>query len=644
LTLDITTPDYSLIGFDTYLGDYSVVLPGPRYCANPIITPDGNSVIFSDLEKKEVNIVSWCGTGARLLVPGYGLCVQRDTSKGIDWVYVSDSAYGSRVNRYNLAKVNQWDSVYSRTKVSIRFTVSADGRFAGGEFPWPIVGEVSLSNSEFKQFGSGCNAAIAPDNSYRLFHMDGDHKSIWMYDSNAKVINQIHLNTVPGIENNASWIPRWSSDARFMTLTAPCQPNPKTQTEDIFFGCFNEVHDSITRWIRVTDTPDSFENYAYAWIGKEMYVKLDRYKLHFFCKGSIVNAEHRTITVSSTSNSLQECTITPMDDWLIVKHSVSSGKIIIENRIDSTRVMEPGFYSTVATIKCPGYADEPYRVDLKVDDNDAVPTSLSITPNNQQLRQFDSLQFSKTCLDQFKSPVFVNCGWSVSGGGAINDAGLFRSNGDTGSFFVKSWVLTSPTIGDSTKITIYENPRITSPDSNVSINVGDSLVVKWNSHMTKFKDLMVYLSLNGGRSWKLLNPKRAIYPQFESTGSFTWYIPQSFCDGDTSNDPKRWTNCIVKITDYLDEIRTVTEKPFTIMCSGQNNSIYKHNPPADRLLSGVLPDENVTISVFTISGRLVYRSNEKNDNVDINQFPRGIYYLRAFSPHQTLSRKFVVSY
>ena len=353
---DCISPNYSLNGFDTYRGEFFEIVSGPRCCANPIITPDGNSVVFSDRTRNEVFIASWCGTPARALVSGYGLCVQQDTAATIDWIYVSDSAYGSRIYRYDLSNMNRRELVWDKTKVSIRFIVSADGRFGGGEFPWPTVGEVTLPNSEFLQFGTGCNAGIAPDNSYRLFHMDGKHRSLWVYDSGGINIREIRLDNAPGVDSNTTWIPRWSGDSRFFTMTAPCQDTPRTHIEDIYFGCFNGPHDSVTNWIRVTNTADTFENYAYAWIGRQRYVRLDRYDINFEKNGAGIDTLRRSVTVSSQAGPLQSCSASSQADWLLVQATNRNGNIFMENTIDTTRAILPGLYSTDVTLHCSDYS------------------------------------------------------------------------------------------------------------------------------------------------------------------------------------------------------------------------------------------------------------------------------------------------
>ncbi len=644
---DLQSPNYSLNGFDTYRGTFFEIVSGPRCCANPIITPDGNAVVFSDLAQNKVYISSWCGLPARELVSGYGLCVQKDPAGKIDWVYVSDSAYGTCIYRYDLADANRRELVWNRTKVSIRFSVSADGRFGGGEFPWSTVGEVTLPNRELQKFGSGCNAGIAPDNSYRLFHMDGDHRSVWMYDSGGKNVREIRLDHAPGVDSNPAWIPRWSSDARFLTMTAPCRSSAPIHREDIYFGCFNEAHDSVINWIRITNTADTFENYAYAWIGRERYVRLDKYDIDFVRNAAGIDPRSRNVTVSSPSGPLGTCTASFRSDWLRVRTFGRNGKVIAENTIDTARAAAPGLYSTIVTLACAGYADECYRVNLKVEGVSA-PTSLTIAPKEARLRQFDSLSFRSSCFDRFKNPLAHACGWSSTGGGSLNDAGVFKSNGDTGVFVIRAWVLSASMIKDSTTIRVFENPRILLPVETTIGRPGDSLIIRWCSHEPEFKNLMVYLSLNSGRSWQLLNPVKAIYPDFDTAGRFSWLIPNSICDPNAKPAGRNSSNsCLVKITDYLDEIETVSDAPFSIVC-GDPQSARKSGVGARKktsqyaFLRAVPPEEIISVTVFSPGGRLVGGVRDYAGRIRICPLPKGIYIVKIAAAPRTWNEKFMV--
>jgi hypothetical protein len=646
---DLISPNYSLNGFDSYRGEFFEIVSGPRCCSNPIITPDGNSVVFSDRTRNEVFIASWCGTPARALVSGYGLCVQQDTAATIDWIYVSDSAYGSRIYRYDLSNMNRRELIWDKTKVSIRFTVSADGRFGGGEFPWPTVGEVSLPNSEFQQFGTGCNAGIAPDNSYRLFHMDGKHRSLWVYDSGGINTREIRLDNAPGVDSNTVWIPRWSSDsdARFLTMTAPCQDTPFIHKEDICFGSFNGTYDSITNWIRVTNTADTFENYAYAWIGRQRYVRLDRYDIDFIRRDSGIDTLHRCVTASSLTGPLQSCSASSQADWLLVQAVSRNGKIIVDNAIDTTHTILPGLYSTVVTPHFSDYADESYRVNLKMD-GASVPTSLTIVPREAHLRQFDSLPFKAICLDQFHNPLTIECDWSLTGGGTLNASGMFKSNGDDGVFVIRAWLLSFSTLRDSTTIRVFENPRIILPDENTLHHAGDSLIICWISHLPEFINLMVYLSCNSGRNWQLLNPIKAIYPDFKTTGRFSWLIPNSFCNRNAqSNITDTSSSCMIKITDYLNEIKTVSDKPFRIIC-GDSQCVRKNVVDAHKMLlryaflRAVSPEEMVSLAAFTLAGRLVGSFKGKAEQIRIRSLPKGIYLFKITTAPRKWCEKFMV--
>jgi hypothetical protein len=633
---DLISPNYSLAGFDSYQGTFHEILAGPKSCANPSITPDGNSVIFSDLAQCKVYIVSWSGASSRVLVPGYGLCVQRDTATGIDWVYVSDTASGNVVYRYNIAAPSQKELIWNKSKVSIRFSVSADGRYGGGEFPWPDAGEVMLPNGSFKAFGSGCNAAIAPDNSRRFFHMEGEHRSVLMYDSTGKNYAEIHFDTPLGLEGGDSWIPRWSSDASCLTVTAPCGI-PKYEP-DIFLGRFNQTYDSITSWVRITSTPDTFENYAHAWIGHGRYMRLDRYGLSFTRDSGKVLPESQRVSVSFDHGSLAGVSASSDAEWLKVDVVTSESKTFINNTIDPKPLLDPGFYSTNVTVRCTGFTDEQYRVDFRVVGT-IRPASLSLSPKSAQTPQGGKVNFNAVCQDQLDNPIAVPLGWSKSGGGSVSDSGVFTSNGDTGHYTICAWALSKPAVRDSATVWIYENPRITRPVNGTVRHPGDSLDIRWISHLSEFRNLMVYLSVNDTRSWVLLNPERAIYPAFDTAGRYSWLIPDSVFDHTADIFvPCTSSTSWIKVTDYSDRFEAVSEKPFVIRYG--DAPFVKRNLPDGSVhglrslfLRNVKAEEMVSVDIFTLAGKRIVSLKGRADAMRIGPLPKGLLLYRTATSH-----------
>ena len=119
--------------------------------AKPLITPSGGDVIFSERAKKTVYAVRWDGSNRRRIANGFGLAVWADPETGDEWVYVGRRPIGGsnpsyrRVYRYRLDDRKRelvWDA---QPVTGNGFQLSADGRYAGGLFPWPHAGVADLT-------------------------------------------------------------------------------------------------------------------------------------------------------------------------------------------------------------------------------------------------------------------------------------------------------------------------------------------------------------------------------------------------------------------------------------------------------------------------------------------------------------------
>jgi len=253
---DATGPDYELKVFDTTEGKARVLLPGPAHYANPCISGDGKVVFYSLMAKKLICRVNWDGGGKRVFGKGYALCSWQSPADGSQWLYFTADGYvkgpliRARIDDPNVREV-MWDN--PSAEASHTLTVSADGTRAGGEFPWPLAGVAIMPKVTWKQYGNGCNASLAPDNSYRMMHMgeQAAHSGVMMYDDgglNKRVI-RFSGTGLPGRgPREECWVPRWTTDARFFTTNSPIG-GPKSE---IYLGQFDDKFTKVVKWVRVT--------------------------------------------------------------------------------------------------------------------------------------------------------------------------------------------------------------------------------------------------------------------------------------------------------------------------------------------------------------------------------------------------------
>ncbi|MGH9462228.1 MAG: hypothetical protein ACRD1X_13480, partial [Vicinamibacteria bacterium] len=152
-----------LMGYDSRdgLGERPLLEERSNY-TKPLITPLGNRVVFSNAREGTVHVVNWDGTGLEKLGPGFALDTWIDPDTKTEWVYVasdesSEPAAFGRVRRHRLDRWQTSELVWDKLLVSAdTFQVSADGRLAGGLFPWPAAGVAELPNGEFHRLGKGC--------------------------------------------------------------------------------------------------------------------------------------------------------------------------------------------------------------------------------------------------------------------------------------------------------------------------------------------------------------------------------------------------------------------------------------------------------------------------------------------------------
>jgi hypothetical protein len=283
-------PGSQLIAFDTDEG-YSRFLDSTLSSrGTPLITRDGRKVLWSDFARKTVFIINWDGTGKKALLQRNSnyvvVCVQWDDSADIEWVYIADLYYfgwqgmtrGSAIYRYPL-NGTELDTtrkeLVSDTLFYTPWTVSGDGKYAGGDMDWPNASIQTLPNGAFKVLGAGCHAQISPDTSYLFFFMLNDHSNLHLYQfTSFRQIVNLNL-TMPG--NNGQWdciCPRWTNSSRYLTCgypyttayfswyrAIPPPSNPKIlppgASGEFCFGKFNQDFTAI-EWVLVTDLDNSF--------------------------------------------------------------------------------------------------------------------------------------------------------------------------------------------------------------------------------------------------------------------------------------------------------------------------------------------------------------------------------------------------
>jgi hypothetical protein len=256
----------------------------------PLLTQDGRRALLTVGEAETARTLVMVDTETRKvskLASGPGnnvIAVWFDPKTKRDWVYVNDGgdkkqawdAPCGKIYRFPIDKPNERELFWDRTSSHIYLMFSADGTRACFEPNWSNIGQLSLvyddkgkvdqDKSTYGQFGGGCFPSMAPDNSYRLFRLDGDHRSIVMCDAdnaNQRKINITGMLTEAQKSRNC-WLTRWSTDPRYFTLVAPAGNDAQ-----IWMGRFDEAVTKVEAWVRVSPEKGPQCWQSHAWIEPE---------------------------------------------------------------------------------------------------------------------------------------------------------------------------------------------------------------------------------------------------------------------------------------------------------------------------------------------------------------------------------------
>lgn len=256
----------------------------------PLISMDGNYIFNSSGKapaERAVFVYDLKKEKAAELAKGPGnnlLAVWMDPKTKKHWCYVNETgdyneswnqAKGGKIYRFPVDKPAARELFWERTSSHIYLMLSEDGTRACFEPSWANIGQLTLAftadgkvdqdNSKYKTYGGGCFPGFAPDNSYRLFRLDGDHHAITMHDADNSASRSIPVSWMPGVKEKGrnTWLTSWSKHPRYITLVAPAGGDAK-----IWMGRFDEAYTKIEAWVQVSEDggPQCWQSQA--WIEK----------------------------------------------------------------------------------------------------------------------------------------------------------------------------------------------------------------------------------------------------------------------------------------------------------------------------------------------------------------------------------------
>lgn len=268
------TDNLLLMGYDSGDGQGVRVLhEGHSNYNKPLLSPDGQTIVLTDLTDRVGKLVrlDWGGSELTDLGPGLALDVWEDPD-GTVWVYAGDGPMDRRGNvmrvfRFPLDQPEQREIVWDHKVARDNFQLGQSGRYAGGLFPAaPAGGVVDLETLEFNVYAPGCWGSLSPGQRGLLWIFDGRHRNLLFFASDTDWLPDeredrwiVNITDAPGIDGQRVYYPRWSNHSRFFAVAGP-MPHGAYQRAEIYVGRFSEDYRTVEAWTRLTDDerPDLF--------------------------------------------------------------------------------------------------------------------------------------------------------------------------------------------------------------------------------------------------------------------------------------------------------------------------------------------------------------------------------------------------
>ncbi len=238
----------------------------------PLFTPDGQAVVYSDRQARQMYLLDWqsgkrseLGSGVAVAVwqgPGRGLLRRKTT-----WVYCfsgpqPENKYGTSqpLYRFPLDQPEKKELIWDKTNLAWdNIQLSRDGRLLGGLFPWPDAGVLWTAERRWQRFGKGCWTSLSPDNSGLLWVFDGLHRNIQVYQVNSGENWQVNINGAPEVGGWEVYHPRWSNHPRYFVVTGPYEKGEGGnriggggEKVEIFIGRFSPDIRKVESWFQLS--------------------------------------------------------------------------------------------------------------------------------------------------------------------------------------------------------------------------------------------------------------------------------------------------------------------------------------------------------------------------------------------------------
>lgn len=270
-----------LMGFDSRANQSRPLVEGVGHFHKPMITPDGQAVVYSHISENRAYIVDWESGDRRALADGMVMAVWRDPADQREWVYLGrerddDRGFSfRRIVRIALDDHSVEETIWRGDPVQLdNFQLSADGRRASGLFPWPESGVAIIPEQRWQRIGRGCWTSMAPDQSYVMWTFDGSHRNLLMANTRSDERWNINISEGPA-GGHEVYHPRWSNQPDIFALSGPYLIRAGGNNirgggpaVEIHLGRFSPDRRAVTDWFQLTDN-DYLNVFPDVWVANQ---------------------------------------------------------------------------------------------------------------------------------------------------------------------------------------------------------------------------------------------------------------------------------------------------------------------------------------------------------------------------------------
>ncbi len=220
--------DRYLMGMDSRRGGRERPLlrtPG-RYC-RPLLTDDGQTVVYSDRRTGGAHALRWGGRKPRFLGPGRALDTWTDPATKLVWVALGDGA-DPHPRLHRRIRLVRLDDPAIHRDLGLEFAVNEnnfqfhdDGRLASGDRAGAGCGFVDLETGEWRQTADGCWPTMAPAGPPVVAVLQDGHRTLELVSVEDR--RRIRIDAAAGIDPAAGEVfhPRWTNRRTHMALSGP---------------------------------------------------------------------------------------------------------------------------------------------------------------------------------------------------------------------------------------------------------------------------------------------------------------------------------------------------------------------------------------------------------------------------------------